>query len=701
MGRSRYTHVVLSLAVLIAAACAGPGHQPSLAASSDETPAPLDASRQRRLHLASLVLAAKPGEIDQESRLAAAAELVALDAPQSREVLINVIQKGHVESWRAVIRALQEASTIDPMMQPVLLNSLPTTPAELIDQMTLLIARYGQHDAAVLRDLATMANDADRPDSERLAAITAIGSFRHDPARAAAQLAGILGASTPPPPDVARAAMSQLSRLTGLPPHHDRSRWLAWWNDNRDRPSERWLQDMVDALTRTVESQTAELAAVRADRDALAERVLATYRAFWPTLPIEQQQSMLLSVLQDDLAAVRSFGVERLGVHLRDGHGTQEGQIAAMALLGDEDAGVRRAAAVLLPELDPKIVQPDLAARFPEESDPHVLNAMLPRVATIEPTLVTAARLKPLLADPSTRDAALAAAQVVLGDRARRDLAIAEGIRADVHRAFADDSGPAAASVLALVGTREDASMLANMLSEAQPAWRTAVGESLLARGEYTPLLERANDPVIYPLALRAAAHQSGMPGLKGVLALTPSAQHKDIWLKQILTTANAIDPSDALAADDLLVSADALSQADRAAVLQNAYGSEGAPDELRVAIAERLAPLVLETGDPRAVVALIDRLPSDTIDDTLQNIRFDAAVRGRLFDEAASMNRTPSQWIEAYERLSSDQPEAADLLRTEIVRRYQQELTDDQRERLGVAIDPMMTDGDGSEPPA
>ena len=52
--------------------------------------------------------------------------------------------------------------------------------------------------------------------------------------------------------------------------------------------------------------------------------------------------------------------------------------------------------------------------------------------------------------------------------------------------------------------------------------------------------------------------------------------------------------------------------------------------------------------------------------------------------------------WIAMYESLHESQPDAADLVRTEIVRRFPEALDDSMRERLGVAEDPMM--GDASQ---
>ena len=138
----------------------------------------------------------------------------------------------------------------------------------------------------------------------------------------------------------------------------------------------------------------------------------------------------------------------------------------------------------------------------------------------------------------------------------------------------------------------------------------------------------------------------------------------------------------------------------DRIALLQSALADDTLPDQSRAEIVSRLGPLVLRTGDPRVVVTMVDELPASTVDETLRSLKFEAALRGRLFDVAAGVHAEPTAWITAFERLEEAQPQAADLIRSEIVRRFSEQLDAAMRKQLGVAADPMMGEADEDAPP-
>ena len=98
--------------------------------------------------------------------------------------------------------------------------------------------------------------------------------------------------------------------------------------------------------------------------------------------------------------------------------------------------------------------------------------------------------------------------------------------------------------------------------------------------------------------------------------------------------------------------------------------------------------------------MAVIDQVPPSRIDDELLALKFEAAIRGRMYDEAAAIQAEPAAWIIAFEQLQAAQPEAADLVRSEIVRRFEDTLDTTMRARLGMASDPMMGGVDPNEVP-
>jgi hypothetical protein len=689
---------LIPLLLIFACSCTQHVASPGAAADLSE-PASMDASSARRLQLASVILLSKTDDMDAGTRAAAAAELVSLSLPQSQEILIDAMETDRIEVLQAILESMLAESKLSEAYGPPLLTLLETAPIEVRPVLAELLARHGQIDVRILPAIASIAADQTKTIEQREAAILAIGAFRHAPALAASELMMILQQPNAAPPSITLAAREQLSRLTGMPSSTTPPQWLAWWNENRNRPAERWLEDTVDALTKQAANRIKELSEVRAARDRMSARLLAAYRDFWPLLTIEQQQSLLLPLLQDELPSVRVFGLGRLAIQLRDGHDTPGGQEAAAALLADPDASVRAAVAALIPELDPATTDPAVIARFSEETDAAVLAAMLPRIAAIQPELITADKMTPLLAQPASRAAAINAMWTVLADQGPQDQDLAKVMLPEIRRVFELDQTPQAGALLTLIGMPEDIAMLEPRLDDDDSNWRAAIANALYTRGEFGPLIARAGDQAIYPFALRAINTGSDIMALEAISTLTPPEEHEAMWLQTLLDAASRAT-ADALRVDDILANVPTITPAQRATILQVRFGADQVAEQDLAAIAKRLGPLVLQSGDPRAVVAVIDRVPASRIDEELLALKFEAAIRGRMYDEAAAIQAEPAAWISAFELLQATQPEAADLVRSEIVRRFEGTLDTSMRAQLGMASDPMMGDANPGEVP-
>ncbi len=673
---------------------------PGEAPTQEQDPPSLDASSARRLQLASLILMDDVNDMDALTRAAAAAELASLGLPQSRELLIDAIRSERPEVVRAVLEAMLAERDLDTEYGPVLLKLLSTASPDIQPVLAELLARHGQEDVRILPAVSQIASDQAQPIDRRIAAIRTIGAFRYAPAKAAGELMAVLKQAKGSDNGITSAASEQLSHLTGMPKSTTPSQWLAWWQQNRNRPAERWLEDTVDALTKEAAHRAKELSEARAARDRMSARLLAAYREFWPMLSIEQQQARLLPLLKDELPSVRMFGLDRLAVQLRDGHDTPGGQEAAAALIADPDPTVRAAAAALIPELAPAAIDPAVRANFLAETDPAVLSAMLPRVAQIQPDLITAEKLGPLLEADSVRPAAIDAMWTVLSDPARRSDALATAMLPLVRDAYQSGGTPQTGALLTLIGTADDVQALEPRLDDSDSTWRAAVANAMHLRGVDQPLLARSSDPAIYPFALAAVGGGSDLSGLQIIGNLTPPEQHAALWLQTLLDATRRTPAEDALQVDDLLASLPAITPAQRAAVLQEVFSSGDVAEQNLADIAKRLGPLVLQTGDPKAVVAMIDQVPASRIDAELLATKFEAAIRGRLYDEAATVQSEPGEWIDAFERLQTEQPEVADLVRSEIVRRFEDDLDAAMRARLGMATDPMMGGADSGDSP-
>ncbi len=690
---------ILMMPILLGACTPSPSHSRVEVAMAVVAP-PLDDATARRLQVSSVLLTSDSPDIDTEVRTAAARELMDLDRAEARVVLIEALRSKSIEPTKAVLDALRLGPTAHAELVDAVIEIMPATDPTLRETIGGLLSRFSQRYPDVVNRVAKQALDQQHGPNDRLAAVVALGGFRHAPAPAAAELMTILRRSDTEPDVVVIAAMEQLSRLTGLPPSGNRMQWLAWWEDNRNRPAERWLEDMVEALTRQVASTQQELDATREAELRMTARLLATYNEFWPLLPIDRQQAGLSALLQDDLGAVRAFGVDRLAILLRDGHASPEGQIAALTLLHDKDPTVRSKVAMILPELDPTLVSPAIPAALAREQDSAILNQLLGRAAALRLQSVDLTTIEPLLANHETRYAAADAMWAIQTQRPPMSQTQQDQLTPTIIEAWNAQPSPSLAALLILTNADEHIPGVLGYLDDQDPKWKQAVAEALLLTGRHDPLIQRATDEAIYPFTLVAVEQRDDDTKLARILALTPPQAQIGLWNSAVLKAAGEVPTSNRLTSDDLLSGYATITEVDRIALLQSALADDTLPDQSRAEIVSRLGPLVLRTGDPRVVVTMVDELPASTVDETLRSLKFEAALRGRLFDVAAGVHAEPTAWITAFERLEEAQPQAADLIRSEIVRRFSEQLDAAMRKQLGVAADPMMGEADEDAPP-
>ena len=88
------------------------------------------------------------------------------------------------------------------------------------------------------------------------------------------------------------------------------------------------------------------------DVEGLRQRIVDTYEKYWPLISSEYQHEQLPDVLADPMYEIRIFGIERVGVFLRDGEATEEELQLVVDCLIDEDPSVRLAASKILPEIN-------------------------------------------------------------------------------------------------------------------------------------------------------------------------------------------------------------------------------------------------------------------------------------------------------------------------------------------------------------
>ena len=675
--------------ILIALALTAPVHW---AVADDAT---LGQRDQQRLSIFKLTLQGDIGGVDAATRSASAVELLGMQHPMADQVLADSMNSDRAEVLRAIFMALADDHDAHRVLVDVAFDRLPSVPADARESLAILLARAASTTPSIVDRLRTMADNADAVDAQRLAAIAVLGECRHTPVRAAAALMALLEQPLVQSQAVITGATDALARLTGLPPDDDVEIWVAWWSANRDRPAERWLADMVQALSRRVADLEHRQADAAQQQQVLAERMLTIHRNLWPLLSAEAQADKLPELLADDLSQLRRFGVTRAAVLLRDGNATDDTNTAVLARLDDPDASVRLAVAQLLPELPSANVPTQVNTRLSLERNRLVANALLQYCVDHPDATMDLEALSHHLSHASACTLAGEAMWVRLDEPIETDTSVllAEAVAA---AQLANPEKPLS-HLAAMLGDDEALAAIMPLLNSEHPEDRTRTAEALRRRGDIDPVLARATDPAVFPVLVRSMQSGNGLRDFTAIASLTPVEPHMDLWQAALLNAAASTPLSNRVEVDLALEAIDGIEPQERIDLLIPTVAPEHSVDE-RLAAAQRLVPLLAATGEDRALIALVSALPKEHRPLSLDDAAFVAALRSRQFDSAATLRSDPRVWVTAFESLQLGRPELADMLRTEIVRRFHEDLPDTLRTRLGMASDPLM--GDASDPP-
>jgi len=662
-------------------------------ASADD--APLGPRDQQRLAIFKLTLQGDIGGVDAATRSAAAVELLGMHHALADSVLSDSMRSDRADILRAIFMALADQAEAHGTLVDVAFNRLPTVPADAAESLAILLARAAATTPSIIDRLQVQAGNADAEDAHRLAAIAVLGECRHTPVHAAAALMGLLQQPQVQSPAVITGATDALGRLTGLPPDNHVEVWVDWWSVNRDRPAERWLADMVQALSRRVADLEHRQADAAHQQQILAERMLSIHRNLWPLLSAEAQADRLPELLADNLAQLRRFGVTRAAVLLRDGNATADTHAAVLTRLDDDDATVRLAVAELLPELPSAEVPARVNQRLGLERDRSVAAALLLYCAGYPDIPVDLPGLAVHLSHAETCEIAGEAIWVRLDEPI--DEAVSSTLGESVAAARLANPDAPLAHLAAMLGDDEALDEIRPLLESETAALRTKTAEALRRRGDLKAIQSRAADPAIFPVVVRSFRTGNGLGDFTSLANLTPVEPHAALWRTAMLDAAGTTSIDQRVQIDVVLAALDGIEAQDRIDLLLPTASPEHSVD-LRLAAAQRLVPLLVATGEDRALIALVEALPPDQRPVSLDDAAFVAALRSRQFDSAATMRSDPRPWVTAFEALRGGRPELADMVRTEIVRRFHDDLPNTLRARLGMASDPLM--GDASDSP-
>ncbi len=349
--------------------------------------------------------------------------------------------------------------------------------------------------------------------SVRALVASAAGSFRTR--QAADMLVTLL--HDDPDASVRRAAHRALIRLSGrsLPP--DAGAWGSWLERQGAVDGVAWLGGLIEGLASRADelerrAQTAE------------SHLTDAYRRLHLALAPEARSDLLATMLHEQIPTVRALAFDLIDRELASSLqlGPEVGE-AAVELMGDPDAMIRRRAAALVVRLAPETGAPAIIERLRVERDPSVAAPLL-RGVTRWPAESASAHVVRWAAGRSpAADVALEAAWSlaragVLASGAQRDdlltsLREREATALSVH----------ALRLLVTLGEERDRVRARELLASDDPELRRRVADALVSDpGSCDAIVEAAaTDLRLYDAARRAiAAREPTAESLRALCAL-------------------------------------------------------------------------------------------------------------------------------------------------------------------------------------
>lgn len=624
-------------------------------------------------------------DINSATRRQAAEELIAMDRPEATERLADALTSGEPVVVLAVIDAMEASPEPVEGLLPAAVETLKDASGQRLEKLSLVLPRYGPE---ALAQVATTARDQSEMPSRRIGPIYALSAFRSRDS--AVHLMAILDEQSEEPMEIAAASGASLERLTGLPYGSDVKQWRQWWDRLKDEPIEDWLRIMVLHLSTRTSELEGEIHQQNREVDAIAERLAEALRELFLSLSVDDQLERLPELLSDDLAPVREFALGRVERRLRDSERIPEfvqEKVAERLNNPDELPGSRLLAARLLSDLNYQRTAEMVAAVLEEQQDADVARGYLEILAK-RPT-GSAIGVALLWLDDSTTGEAAANAVWAMANNGLLDADSLPAARRVTRNACARHGTPAHVRLLGAIGEDEDLAAMEAHLDAAEPALRRAAAEGLCLAGTLDPLLARIRDEEIYPYAIRLLARgEAKLATLRALAELAPPETHRREWTETVKTVADRLAPSDLAAADTMLERLPHAGTQLRADVLARAamMGLEDLPDEAHGILLGRLARLRMDLGDYQGAYDVLARNNGAPVNPALSQLRFQAAVLSRHFDEAAQMDNDVTAWVRLFRELADQRPQAAFALRDEIRRRFADRLQGDVAESFRLA---------------
>ncbi|MCA9310692.1 MAG: hypothetical protein KDA21_05755 [Phycisphaerales bacterium] len=631
---------------------------------------------------------ADPGQPEDDQTASAddekAAE-VSPDTPQTapapeprplRDRLAEALAAGNAEIDALIEEAL--AAPDDQLHAGLVLALRADDPPGIREAVVRYAATHPVVDEGLMETLLGLLPAAGDEEAQRILAAAARAS---GPARNRAVVRAILTFSrtdrrATTNPAIRTALFQALEYQTGrFEMGRDLAAWEAWWKDVEWIPDSTWQVYLTDGHARHARQAEARAA-------QLADRVEALYSRLHARMNEDERAALMVELLRDDLPRARAFGFQLAFRALLNAKPLKDEVVdAAAELLTDDVPALRAQAARLLekrrrPGLDERV-----ASLLLTEEEPDVAAAMM-RVMSHQPRAeALPAIMRWLRTDGAVYDAAVEALLAMHGADMLEDPQTVDAIHTIVLGRLDDRPTPAA---IRLLGQMGDTDRLVPFISADDGALAIAAAEALWTHPEALPHLVDAcrARPALWEYTVRAIRRFQPDPDGFALCRTLPSNATVD---RDATLVAFAAE----LPAEDLLTVATAetdpaLRVRLLAPVAEEHFLTDPAPSE-RVELVLTLIRTNLELKRPESILALLDNLPP-----TIQPAQMDAY---RVFcllwlnriEEAIAVtersNIDPVIWLDALEA-SAGAPHA-EAIRSEILERFADRLTEEQRARL------------------
>jgi len=308
-----------------------------------------------------------------DTRKMSASLLMDLAASGAREPLLKILNDPtDSQAQLSVIEAIADRDDPSPVFMKPLMNILLSGDPELQAAAVSALGRY--RDQKLREDLIRIASDPKRLLAQRLPAIYTLGKFRTK--ETVASLIDILEAapqSKNDQPEIETACAKSLYDLTHVDLGVNLDAWKSWWEQNKNKSTNQWLENQLDLVTtenRDLKKRLEQTEKSLIDILGKLYQVHSTNEA--------DRIKLLQSYLSGILPAERRAGLEILMALITPKQPVPPELIPAIRdLIDDTDPGVRIACAKTLALIGDRQAVDAMFKQMDVESSPLVKQAML------------------------------------------------------------------------------------------------------------------------------------------------------------------------------------------------------------------------------------------------------------------------------------------------------------------------------------